>query len=81
MLISWLFLMQLALRSCRKSVDWSVEQLMTWGCLCVSMSCGKLLGCLNTLELCAARVCHMDCVRDMADAFIVANELRCLLSA
>ncbi len=45
------------------------------------MSFGRLLGCLNKLGLCTARVCRMDCVRDMADTFVVANELRCLLSA
>ena len=49
--------------------------------MCVCMSCGKLSCCLNKLELCAARVCRMDCVRDMAKTFVVANELRCLLSA
>ena len=44
------------------------------------MSCGKLLGCLNKLELYAARVCRMDRARDMVDTFVVANEMRYLLS-
>jgi hypothetical protein len=43
------------------------------------MSCGRLWCCLNKLELCVARVCRMDCVRDMVDIFVVANEMRCLL--